>query len=56
MESVEAEDSTVTVFVTGSAFTLAFGSTPSTAFVTLRAQPPQFIFSIWNRIRVFFMA
>ena len=52
MESVDAEDSTVTVFVTGSASTLAFGSTPSTAFVTLRAQPPQVMFSMWNCIRV----
>ena len=55
MESVDAEDTTVTVFVTGSASTLAFGSTLSTAFVTLRAQPPQVMFSTWNRIRVSFV-
>lgn len=46
----------VTFFVTGSALIFALGSTDSAAFVTLRAQPPQVMFSMWNRMGVSFCA
>lgn len=55
MAAAEAPVSTAIVLVTGSALTLAFGSTRSTALVTLRAQPPQVMFPTWNRIRISFL-
>lgn len=52
MAAAAALDVTVTALLARSTSTLARGSTEWIALVTLRAQPPQAILSIWNFMTV----